>query len=73
MTRSEETKAVKNALKAAGFDTKVTHGKGTAWGWIDIRMNETDYTNDNISMAEKTAVKVLGRDTWHENQIIISD
>ena len=37
MERREETKAVKAALKKAGYaDAKVQHGRGTAWGWMDV-------------------------------------
>lgn len=34
----EETKAVKKAIADAGIDAKVTHGKGTAWGWLHINI-----------------------------------
>jgi hypothetical protein len=38
-THGEETKAVKAALIAAGFDVlKVGHGQGTAWGWLHITL-----------------------------------
>ena len=39
MTRKEETTVVKRAVIAAGFDQneiRVTHGRGTAWGWLTI-------------------------------------
>ena len=39
MTRQGETAAVKRALIAAGFDKnniRVSHGNGTAWGWLKI-------------------------------------
>lgn len=37
LERKQETKLVKSALKAAGFEgVRVTHGKGTSWGWLDI-------------------------------------
>lgn len=36
-THREETKAVKDALKKAGFtNVRVGHGTGTAWGWLHI-------------------------------------
>lgn len=35
-----ETKAVKQALKKAGINAKVGHGKGTAWGWLEINLGE---------------------------------
>jgi len=42
MTRAQETKAVKALLIKEGYDNvNVSHGKGTAWGWlhVKVRMN----------------------------------
>ena len=40
-THAEETKAVKDALRAAGLPfRKVGHGTGTAWGWLEIYIGE---------------------------------
>ena len=37
--RREETKAVKQALRAAGFENvRAGHGKGTARGWLHVRV-----------------------------------
>jgi hypothetical protein len=33
-----ETKAVKEALKKAGIEAEVKHGRGTAWGWLEINI-----------------------------------
>lgn len=33
-----ETKAVKQALSKEGINAKVGHGKGTAWGWLHIEV-----------------------------------
>ena len=39
-THAEETRAVKNALVDAGWKTaKVSHGSGTAWGWLHIKVS----------------------------------
>jgi hypothetical protein len=39
MTRAEETKLVKTELRKAGFDVaSMDHGKGTAWGWIHVKL-----------------------------------
>jgi len=36
-TQRGETKAVKDALKQAGYTViRVGHGRGTAWGWLDV-------------------------------------
>ena len=37
-THQEETKDVKTALKEAGINATVGHGKGTAWGWLKINI-----------------------------------
>ena len=34
----EETKTVKDALAMAGINAKVNHGRGTAWGWLEINL-----------------------------------
>jgi hypothetical protein len=39
-THKEETAAVKAALKAAGINAKVGHGRGTAWGWLEINIGK---------------------------------
>lgn len=39
MTKNEETKAVKAALKNAGFDVlRVGHGRGTSSWWLEIEL-----------------------------------
>ena len=40
--RKQETKAVKDALKAAGINSRVEHGKGTAWSWLEINVGSAD-------------------------------
>ena len=40
MDRREETKIVKKALKEAGIKAKVSHGKGTGWGWIEVNIGD---------------------------------
>jgi hypothetical protein len=40
ITRRQETKLIKDALRSAGFDVaSVDHGKGAAWGWIHVRLS----------------------------------
>lgn len=36
MDRREETREVKKALKKEGIKAKVSHARGTAYGWIEI-------------------------------------
>ncbi len=41
MTRQEETKAARAALKNASFrNFSVKHGKGTSRSWLQVRINE---------------------------------
>lgn len=41
MTRNEETKIVKAALKEAGLSVvSVKHHRGTAWGWLSIYLQD---------------------------------
>ncbi len=42
MERRQETSAVKKALKAAGIKARVTHGKGTAWGWLHVNLGNPE-------------------------------
>jgi hypothetical protein len=69
MERRKETSAVKKALKDAGIKARVTHGKGTAWGWIEVNIGNpaareglephpdgwgTKYTNEEVCLQNKT-------------------
>jgi len=42
MDRKQETKIVKAALAKAGIRAVVTHGRGTAWGWLEINVGSSD-------------------------------
>ena len=37
-THSEETKAVRSALRAAGINGTVRHDTGTAWAWLEVNI-----------------------------------
>jgi hypothetical protein len=40
MERKAETKLIKDLLAKAGYhDIRVSHGHGTAWGWVDIKVS----------------------------------
>jgi len=40
-THREETRTVKEALARAGIHArKVSHGRGTAWGWLEVYLGE---------------------------------
>jgi len=41
--RRAETIAAKKALKEAGYTgIRVAHGRGTAWGWLDVTVDRRD-------------------------------
>lgn len=83
--RKTETKIVKDALKKAGIIAKVTHGKGTAWGWIEINLGDPvrrngltedgrRYTQEEQDLHEKV-VKIVqavtGRSGEYDGRISI--
>ena len=68
-THKEETKAVKDALKEAGINAMVGHGKGTAYGWLEINIG-----NGNGHLYKQTlaiAQKVTGRRGEYDGNILI--
>lgn len=83
--RKTETKIVKDALKKAGIIAKVTHGKGTAWGWMDINLGDpakrngvnpetrmyTQEEQDLQSKSLKIAQSVTGRSGEYDGKICI--
>lgn len=66
-THKEETKAVKAALKAAGINARVGHGKGTAWAWLKINVGEGNgFLRPRVI---KIAQAVTGRSGEHDGRI----
>lgn len=47
-SHKEETKAVKQALARKGIKAKVGHGRGTAWGWLEINLGDPKKRNGII-------------------------
>jgi len=70
-THAEETKAVKDALTANGIKARVGHGKGTAWGWLEINLGSCPYPHlENVDRGNGAG---FGHDRescsacqWHE-------
>lgn len=60
--RKAETKSVKAALKAAGFDVRVGHGRGTVWGWLDVSVNNKGFTQGDNQRICEIARKASGRE-----------
>lgn len=61
-THTEETKAVKQALKEAGINAFVGHGLGTSWGWLEInigaRIGKHHVIGDNGHILELTREEI---------------
>ncbi len=60
--RKQETKKVKDALKAAGINCTVGHGTGTAWGWLKINVGSSDqYTHPRETWCECAQCQAAGK------------
>lgn len=86
-SHKEETKAVKKALADAGIKARVTHGRGTAWGWLHINIGSPkerngikpvqfgyEYTEEELSLHRKVlkiAQDTTGRHGEYDGEIII--
>jgi len=84
----EETKAVKAALLYAGIKAKVTHGRGTAWGWLHINIGDPkqrngfkqgesgrQYTEEELALHKKVlkiAQETTGRHGDYDGEIIVN-
>ncbi len=59
--RKKETRAIKDALIKAGFkQVSVTHGRGTAFNWIEVTIHEP-HNNRRYELAQKIVLNVSGR------------
>ena len=56
LQRKKETNAVKSALKKAGINARVGHGKGTTWGWLKVNIGKLqqfgEHFNDKTGQLE---------------------
>jgi len=48
MNHSEETKAVRDALKAAGINARVGHSRGTGWAWMKVNLGEGQQWGEHL-------------------------
>lgn len=77
LERKEETKLVKTTLAKLGYqDVKVTHGRGTAWGWVTVDVSvpkpsgcSCDTGDPNRYPFYCTACK----EAMHTNRIKVTD
>ena len=65
MTKREETKAVKAALEAAGFNARVGHGTGTASWWLHIKIADMSRRTEATEIAQQ----VTGRHGDYDGNI----
>jgi hypothetical protein len=73
-THREETKAVKDALLKAGFtNVRIGHGRGTAWGWLEIRCDNKDGQSFQEKRIEaiRIAKAVTGRTGEYDGEILV--
>ena len=58
-SRKAETKAVKQALAAAGIKARVGHGNGTAWGWMHVEIGRWNWWAYDLAL--RITQEVTGR------------
>ncbi len=51
-THAEETKAVRNALKAVGINAKIGHDSGTAWDWLKVNIGEGQQFGEHVNHVD---------------------
>jgi hypothetical protein len=69
MNRREESLTVRNALSADGIKSKVNHGTGTAWGWLEIHVERgMGHSHEGII---KRVQEVTGRHGEYDGNINI--
>ena len=49
LERKQETKMVKQALAKLGINARVGHGRGTAWGWLEMNVGEGQQYGEHIT------------------------
>lgn len=70
--RRQETTAVKRALLEAGIPVRrVIHGRGTAWGWLDIYLEHGACRDQYETGREaiRIAQEVTGRSGDYDGRI----
>ena len=82
-----ETRAVKEALKKAGIEAEVKHGRGAAWGWLEINIGDpgmrnglkqgpfgSQYTEEELALHDtvlKIAKDITGRRGDYNGEILV--
>jgi len=77
LERKEETKLVKKALANLGYQgILVTHGRGTAWGWlhVDVSVPKPDGCTCDMSNPHRYPYYCdTCKDTLHTNRVKITE
>lgn len=50
--RKQESKTVKEALAKAGIPARVGHGRGTAWGWLEVNIGDGSQYGEHLPNTE---------------------
>lgn len=53
--RRAETTAVRRALAAAGIPAVVEHGRGTAWGWLEVNVGNGEQAGPHAGGTDQGA------------------
>lgn len=67
MEITQATKNVKIALKNAGIKANVSHGRGTAYGWIYVKVQELMETPELDKKVYAIAKIASGRENRHDD------
>ena len=51
--RKTESRDVKKALADSGIPAKVSHGRGTAWGWLKINVGQNPNEHHKITASDR--------------------
>lgn len=75
MTMNNETKAIKKALKDAGYPvTSCSHGRGTAYSWIEIRIDDYQEVIRNGQKTDQSddVYKIVRGIIGRTDQVLVS-
>ena len=70
MERRKETKAVKGALKDVGIKSRVTHGTGTAWGWIEVNIGSPAQRNGYMDHPSGRGQQYTPEESELQNRVL---
>ncbi len=77
LERKEETKIVKETLSKLGYQNiKVTHGRGTAWGWLTVEVSVLKPASCDCDMSNPHRYPYYCnacKDILHTNRMKITD